>query len=53
MRKILGMVGATVGSSLGWWLGARIGFMSAFMLSMVGTGLGMYAGWWVSSEYLG
>ena len=53
MRKLLGMVGATVGSAIGWWLGARIGVMSAFMLSMVGTGLGMYAGWWVASEYLG
>ena len=44
MTKILGFVGATIGSSVGWWLGAPVGMMTAFMLSMVGTGIGIYAG---------
>jgi ABC-type lipoprotein release transport system permease subunit len=45
MRKLLGFVGMTVGSALGWWAGAHVGTMSAFMASMVGTGVGLYAGW--------
>ena len=45
MRKLLGFVGATVGSAVGWWAGAHVGTMTAFMVSMVGTGAGMYAGW--------
>lgn len=44
MVKILGTLGAFIGSSLGWWLGARVGMMTAFMVSMVGTGFGIYAG---------
>ena len=44
MTKILGFVGATVGSAVGWWAGAPVGMMTAFMLSMVGTGVGIYAG---------
>ncbi|HET9797982.1 MAG TPA: hypothetical protein VFP90_08335 [Gemmatimonadaceae bacterium] len=44
MRKIFIFVGATIGSYVGWALGARAGVMTAYMLSMVGTGVGMYAG---------
>ncbi|HET7458679.1 MAG TPA: hypothetical protein VFJ74_13615 [Gemmatimonadaceae bacterium] len=44
MTKILGFVGATIGSAIGWWAGAPVGMMTAFMLSMVGTGVGIYAG---------
>ena len=44
MRKLFVLVGASAGSYLGWWLGATVGFMTAFTLSMVGTGVGMYAG---------
>ncbi|GAC1648134.1 MAG: hypothetical protein NVS4B3_03220 [Gemmatimonadaceae bacterium] len=44
MAKILGFIGATAGSYVGWWLGAPMGVMTAFAFSMVGTGAGMYAG---------
>ena len=44
MSKILGFVGATIGSYAGWALGAHVGLTTAFMLSMVGTGAGFYAG---------
>ena len=44
MTKLLGFVGATVGSYAGWALGAPVGLTTAFMLSMVGTGVGLYAG---------
>jgi uncharacterized membrane protein YbhN (UPF0104 family) len=44
MSKLLTLLGASVGSAIGWWLGARVGMMTAFVVSMVGTGLGIYAG---------
>ncbi len=52
MTKLLVFIGATVGGSIGWWLGAYAGFFSAFMLSMGGTGLGMYAGRRIALEHL-
>jgi hypothetical protein len=44
MIKLMGFLGATIGSYAGWLLGARFGTMTAFMISMVGTGLGIYVG---------
>ena len=44
MNKLIGGIGATLGSAVGWWLGARGGFFMAFVVSMVGTGLGLYWG---------
>jgi len=44
MRKLLSLVGATVGGAAGWWLGAHVGLLTAFTLSLVGTGAGLYAG---------
>jgi uncharacterized membrane protein YeaQ/YmgE (transglycosylase-associated protein family) len=52
VNKLLGFVGATIGGSIGWWLGARIGMMTAFMVSIVGTGVGMYAARRLLSDYL-
>ena len=51
MGKLLGFVGATVGSYLGWWIGSGAGIMTAFMLSMVGTGAGIYVGRRVAAHY--
>lgn len=34
----------TLGGWLGWWIGDKVGLMTAFLLSMVGTGLGLYLG---------
>ena len=51
MTKLLVFVGATIGSYAGWWLGAKVGIMTAFMVSMVGTGLGMYIGKRAANEY--
>jgi hypothetical protein len=44
MQKLLGFLGASLIGSVGWWIGARVGVMTAFSLSMVGTGAGLYAG---------
>ena len=51
MTKLFVFAGATIGGYVGWWLGANIGFMTAFMLSMVGTGIGMYAGGRMAHNY--
>jgi hypothetical protein len=42
MKGVLNMLGMTVGGWIGWVLGARISFFTAFIVSMVGTGLGLY-----------
>lgn len=44
MKKLLVLVGTTLGSAVGWWLGADFGIMTAFILSMIGFGLGMWGG---------
>jgi len=44
VKKVIVLITTTVGSAAGWWLGARVGFMTAFILSMVGFGFGMYYG---------
>jgi phosphate/sulfate permease len=51
MRKLLIFLGATVGSTIGWYLGAPIGTMTAFMISTIGSGAGMYAGAKVAQHY--
>ena len=51
MTKLMGFIGATVGSAAGWWVGARVGVMTAFMLSTVGTGIGIYAGRRAAERY--
>ncbi|MBK8006950.1 MAG: hypothetical protein IPK12_24630 [Gemmatimonadetes bacterium] len=53
MGKLLGFVGATIGGYAGWALGARVGTMTAFMVSMVGTGAGIYYGRKLGREYEG
>ena len=44
MNKLLMLVGSTAVSYLGWWLGAFVGTMTAFMVSVVGAGVGMWLG---------
>jgi hypothetical protein len=44
MSKLFMLVGSTVGSYAGWWVGGHAGVMTAFILSTVGTGAGLYAG---------
>jgi uncharacterized membrane protein YeaQ/YmgE (transglycosylase-associated protein family) len=52
MTKLAGWIGATLGSALGWWLGAPAGMMTAFLVSTVGTAAGLYIGRWLAKEYL-
>jgi uncharacterized membrane protein YbhN (UPF0104 family) len=52
LSGILYLIGATVGGALGWWIGERAGFMSAFFLSLVGTAIGIYASRRITRHYL-
>ena len=51
MSKLFSFLGATIGGYAGWFLGAKIGFTTAFMLSMVGTGVGIYYGRLIARNY--
>jgi hypothetical protein len=51
MRKLFVLIGATVGGWLGWYAGAPVSMMVAFMVSMIGTGAGMYIGIKVAQRY--
>ncbi len=42
-KLIVGLV-STVVSAIGWWVGARVGIMTAFFVSMLGLGIGIYLG---------
>ncbi len=44
---------ATVLSTIGWWLGARIGIFSAYLLSTVAGGYGLWLGGRIAREHLG
>ena len=51
MTKLLVFLAATIGSAIGWWLGAFLGTMSAFFLSVVGMAGGVYVARLVAAEY--
>lgn len=51
LAKLAGFAGATIGGAAGWWLGAHVGFMTAFFLSTLGTAAGVYcARRWISAH---
>ena len=52
MEKLMGFVGATVGSLAGWYLGDLVGFGTAVVLSTVGTGVGLWAGRRLAQKWL-
>lgn len=43
MKRLLDLVGMSVGGWIGWAAGAPISIFTAFIISMVGTGFGLYA----------
>lgn len=43
LKKVLDFVGLSVGSWLGWTLGATVSIFTAFIVSVVGMGAGLYA----------
>ena len=42
MKRLVDLIGMTVGGWIGWAAGAPVSIFTAFMVSMVGTGLGLY-----------
>jgi hypothetical protein len=52
MKRLVGLIGASVGSAVGWWLGARVGIMTAVFASAVGTGVGLWAAVRLAADYL-
>ncbi|MBL8995698.1 MAG: hypothetical protein KJZ74_12000 [Gemmatimonadales bacterium] len=44
MLRTIVMLTTAVGSGIGWWIGARVGIMTGFVVAMVGFGVGMWAG---------
>ena len=52
MQKLVSLMLASFGGWLGWWLGARVGVMTAFFSSVIGTGLGLYAARLLARNYL-
>ncbi|HTS87230.1 MAG TPA: hypothetical protein VMG41_01965 [Gemmatimonadales bacterium] len=42
MKGLAAYVGASIGGGIGWWIGARVGVMTAFFLMVFGTALGGY-----------
>jgi len=51
MKKIFVLVATAIGSTVGWWLGAHVGTMTAFITSMVGTGFGIFYGARLARKY--
>ena len=52
VTKLLIFMAASIGGAIGWWLGALVGLMTAFMLSIVGTAAGVYVARKWASDYL-
>ena len=52
MNKICIFVGMTVLGWIGWWIGSKLGLMTAFVLSGVGSLIGVYVGWRINRDYL-
>ncbi len=44
---------ATVLSTVGWWLGARVGMLSAYVLSTVAGAYGLWLGGRIARDRLG
>lgn len=52
MKWLIAMLAGSLGGGLGWWLGAKVGVMTAFFLSILGTAAATYyARRWIT-EYL-
>jgi uncharacterized protein YcfJ len=51
MRKLCWIIGGSIGGAIGWWIGAKFGIMTAYVLSSAGTLSGVYLGIKLSREY--
>lgn len=51
MTKLLGFLGLTIGSWIGWSIGAHFSTIAAVLLGVVGTGAGLYLGRRVARDH--
>jgi hypothetical protein len=51
MKRLCILVCMTLVGSVGWWAGAKVGLMTAFILSAVGSVAGVYLGWRINRRY--
>lgn len=52
VKRLLNLIGMTLGGWLGWQLGILVSVFTAYMIGMVGTGLGLYASQRISRSLL-
>lgn len=52
MRKLFGLIGATAGGWLGWYVGALVSVFTAFIVSVIGTGFGLYVAYRLAARYV-
>jgi hypothetical protein len=45
MRGLIGWLAAFCAGYAGWWLGSRVGFATAIMVSVLASGVGLYLGY--------
>jgi hypothetical protein len=42
----------TIFGWIGWWIAARFGFMTGFVVSCISSMVGVYVGWRIYNDYL-
>ncbi len=52
MRKIILLFSITIFGWDGWWLGAHIGIMTAYLICFIGSLLGVYVGVRIDQNYM-
>ena len=53
MKKLFGSMGAIIGSTVGWYATAKLGFMTAFFVSTIVSGVGLYYGVKAANHLIG
>jgi len=51
MKMILTSGGAIIGGWIGWWLGDKVGFFTAWCVSCIGSAAGLYGARIVIRQY--
>jgi hypothetical protein len=52
MNRLCIFIGMIVFGRIGWWIGARFGFMTGLVVSSIGSMVGVYVGWRINRDYL-
>ena len=52
MKKLCLIIGVTAFGWIGWWIGAKIGFITAYVLSIFAGMVGVYVGLRIYRDYL-